>query len=335
MQRRKWILGTAASLGVCLARGSFAQAPGRVWRVGYLSGVGATEVMRGPASHLGVAFAQGMRELGYIEGQNLAIEWRSAGGKMDRLSAVAANLVALKPDVIVVAGSQPTSAAQKATSTIPIVMGSSLDPVRDGYVRSLAKPGGNITGLSNMAGDLGPKYLELILAALPRLSSLAVMTNPSNTGHAAIFSGIQSAAPKFKVKVLRVEIQDAQAFEAAFVSIKRENAGAMFVILDPVTNFPQARQTIAQLSLKHQFPVFSNFRELIEAGGLMSYGQNLALQYKRAAAYVDKIFKGAKPGELPVEQSTRLEMVVNARTAKALGIAIQPEIFLRADEVIE
>ena len=334
MQRRKWILGTAASLGVCLARGSFAQAPGKVWRVGYLSGVGASEVMRGPANNLGAAFAQGMRELGYVEGKNLVIEWRTGGGKLDRLSAVAAELVALKPDVIVVSGSQPTSAAQKATSTIH-VMGSSLDPVRDGFVRSLARPGGNITGLANLSGDLGPKYLELILAALPRLSSLAVMTNPSNSGHAAIFSGIQSAAPRFKVKVLRVEIQDAQSIEAAFASMKRENAGAMFVMVDPVTNFPQVRQTIAQLSLKHQLPVFSNFRELIEAGGLMSYGQNLALQYKRAAAYVDKIFKGAKPGDLPVEQSTRLEMVVNARTAKALGITIQPEIFLRADEVIE
>ena len=335
MQRRKWILGTAASLGVCLARISFAQAPGKVWRVGYLSGVGASEVMRGPANNLGAAFAQGMRELGYIEGKNLVIEWRTGGGKLDRLPAVAAELVALKPDVIVVAGSQPTSAAQKATSTIPIVMGSSTEPVRDGFVRSLARPGGNITGLANLSGELGPKYMELILAALPRLSTLAIMTNPTNTGHAAIFNGIQSAAPRFKVKVLRVEIQDAQSIEAAFASMKRENAGAMFVMVDPVTNFPQVRQTIAQLSLKHQLPIFSNFRELIEAGGLMSYGQNLALQYKRAAAYVDKIFKGAKPGDLPVEQSTRLEMVVNARTAKALGITIQPEIFLRADEVIE
>ncbi len=335
MRRRKWILGTAASLGACLARGALAQAPGKVWRVGYLSGVGASEVMRGPANNLGAAFAQGMRELGYIEGKNLVIEWRTGGGKLDRLPAVAAELVALKPDVIVVAGSQPTSAAQEATSTIPIVMGSSTEPVRDGYVRSLARPGGNITGLANLSGDLGPKYLELILAALPRLSSLAVMTNPSNTGHPAILASIQAVAPKLKVKVLRVEIQDAQAIEAAFASMKRENAGAMFVMVDPVTNFPQVRQTIAQLSLKHQLPVFSNFRELIEAGGLMSYGQNLALQYKRAAAYVDKIFKGAKPGDLPVEQSTRLEMVVNAKTAKALGIKIQPEILLRADVVIE
>jgi putative ABC transport system substrate-binding protein len=306
------------------------QQPGRVWRVGFLAlrhvDLVDTDYYYGP-------FRQGMRELGYVEGRNLAIEWRSAEGKAERLPALAAELVQLKVDVIVTAGTPAASAAQKATSTLPIVMATTVDPVGSGFVKSLSHPATNMTGLSNLTLDIGPKTLEIMVSMVPKLSLVAVLVNPANPAHAAILKSTQNSAQKLNVKVLPVEARTAQEIERAFSVMARERAGAVIVAIDAF--FIQQGRQIADLAAKHRLPSMSGSREYVEAGGLMSYGQNLADNYRRAATYVDKILKGAKPGDLPVEQPTTFELFINRRTAKAIGLAIPQELLLRADRVIE
>jgi putative ABC transport system substrate-binding protein len=274
-----------------------------------------------------------MRELGYVEGENLAIEWRSADGMLERLPALAAEMARLKVDVIVVAGTLATSAAQKATATIPIVFGAVSDPVASGFVNSLARPGGNITGLSNILSDISPKHFELLLEISPGLSRVAVLANPANASHAAIQKSVQAAAQSAKVKALFVEARTAQEIESAFVTIARESAGAVIVVLDPFFN--QQRRQIAELAAKNRLASINAYQDFAQAGGLMSYGENLAESFRRAAAYVDRILKGAKPGDLPVEQPMKLELVINGKTAKALGITIPQSVLLRADRVID
>jgi putative ABC transport system substrate-binding protein len=307
---------------------SFAQQQGRIWRIGFLSS-------RRPASldsdALG-AFPRAMRELGYVEGKNLVIEWRFADGKVERLPDLAAELVRLKVDVIVVAGSA-TRAAQKATTTIPIVMGSAGDPVGAGFVASLARPGGNITGLSILSVDLGPKHLEMLRSMVPRLSSVAVLGNPSNSSHAMTLKSIQAPAQKAGVKILRADATTPSEIADAFSMILKEHAGAVIVVPDGL--FQQQRHQIAELATKYRVPSISSFREYVESGLLISYGQNLADSYRRAATYVDKILKGAKAGDLPIEQPTKFELVINLRTAKTLGLTIPQALLLRADEVIQ
>ena len=274
-----------------------------------------------------------MRELGYVEGKNLKIEWRFANGEYERLPGLAQELVRLNVDAILALGPPGAIAAQKATTTIPIVVVVSVDPVAAGLVKSLAQPGGNITGLSNLGLDLGAKHLELLLAIVPKVSQVAVLVNPVNTTHGTILERVQTASQTVGVKVLAVQAQTAQDIDSAFAKMSRENAGAVIVALDPF--FIQQALQIAARATKHRLPSVFAFREAAEAGGLLSYGQNQVDIYRRAAGYVDRILKGAKPADLPVEQPTTLELFVNRKTATALGLSIPHSLLISADRVIE
>ena len=326
--RRKMVMALGAgALTVPLA--SFAQRA-KVWRVGFLSS--SVRPASLDSSNI-AAFANGMRDLGYVEGKNLTTEWRFAEGRFERLPGLAAELVELKVDVIVTVGPQATSAAQKASATIPIVMVVSNDPVRSGLVASLAHPGGNITGVSNSSDDLTPKHVEMLLSMVPKLSRLAILTNPTNAGHSTMLKSIETAAQKFHVKMLAMEARSLQEIKNAFAKMVRERAGAIIVMLDPV--FVTERGPIAELAAKHRLPSVASFREYVEDGGLMSYGQNLAEHFRRMTTYVDKILKGAKPAGLPVEQPTKFELIINRKTASALGLTIPQSLLISADKVIE
>jgi putative ABC transport system substrate-binding protein len=246
---------------------------------------------------------------------------------------MAAELVRLKVDAIVSGSSAAIGALQKATTTIPIVMATSADPIGSGFVKSLARPGGNITGFSHISGDIGTKQLGLLLGVAPKLSRVAVLVNPTNPSLSTFLKTIQSAAQGSSVKVLPVEARTAQEIENAFRVMTQAKAEAVIVATDPL--FVQHYRKIADLAAKNRFPSSSFIREYVEVGGLMSYGPNLSEQFRRAATYVDKIFKGAKPGDLPVEQITTFELFINGRTAKALGLTIPQSLLLRADRVIE
>ncbi len=328
MNNRRKLLVTlgAGALAFAAPPGSFGQQQGKVWRVGILSPTSAS--LSSPNTG---AFLKGMRELGYVEGKNLVIEWRFADGKLERLPDLAAELVQLKVDIIVTAGATAISAAQKATTTIPIVMASTGDPVGSGFVKSLARPGGNITGLSNMAGDIAAKFIDLLRSVVPKLSRVAMLT-PSTT-YGELSKSVQAAAQKAGVKTLVAEASTPQEIENAFSMMVREKADAVFV--GSPTVFAQQHRQIAELALKYRMPSLFQDRVTVEAGGLMSYGQKLTDSYQRSATYVDKILKGAKPGDLPVEQPVSFELVVNLKTAKALGLTIPQSVLLRADEVIQ
>jgi len=274
-----------------------------------------------------------MRDLGYIEGKNCILERRFADGKYDRLPALAAELVRLKMDVIVAGAPPSVQAAHQATATIPIVLIAVPDPVGEGFVTSLSRPGGNITGLSTIVTEVSVKHLELLRAAVPRLSRVAVLINPLNPSDSLILEQIHGAAYTAGVKVAPVEASTAGQIETGFRAMTRARAGALIVAADEL--FDSQRNQIAKLALTNRLPMISSSQDLTEAGGLMSYGQDLAEHYRRAATYVDKILKGAKPGDLPVEQPTLLEFVINRKTAKALGLAIPKELLLRADQVID
>ncbi len=327
--RRKLIVALGA--GALVAPfASFAQQQDKVWRVGIL-GSRRRPVSSDP-DFIG-RLTQGMRDLGYVEGKNLTVELRFGDGKYERLLGLAAELVRLNVDAIVTQGTPATSAAQKATTTVPIVHGSISDPVGSGFARSLARPGGNITGLSNLAGDFGPKHFEMLRAMVPRLSRVAVLMNPANPGHAMILKTVQAAAQKSGIKIMPVRVRAAQDIENAFSTMARENVKAVIVARDAIVS-QQLRQ-IAELSAKNHLASIGANREYPAAGGLMSYGANDLDQWRRAATYVDKIFKGAKPGDLPVEQPTIFELVINGKTAKALGLKIPQSLLISADKVIE
>ena len=305
-----------------------AQQSGKIARIGWLSSGSTT-------SHgsLLESFREGLREHGYTEGKNITIEYRWAEGKLDRLPQLAAELVQLKVQVLVAAGSPGILAAKQATTAIPIVMAVGADPVGSGYVASLARPGGNITGLSNLAEDLIAKLLELLKAAVPRASRVAILVNPANPAHTSFRREIQTAAQVLGVTLLPVEARSPNDFEGAFAAMTRERAGALVVLPDPMGL--TERKRIADLAAKSRLPAIYGFKEHVEVGGLMTYGVNLRDSYRRAATYVDKILKGAKPADLPVEQPTRFELVVNLKTAKALGLTIPRSILIRADRVIQ
>jgi putative ABC transport system substrate-binding protein len=235
-------------------------------------------------------------------------------------------------DVIVAVG-PAVNDAQKATTTIPIVMTTSIDPVAAGFVKSLARPEGNITGTSNLSGDISPKHLEILLTIGPRLSRVAVLANPANPAYAAMIKNVQAAAQRINVKVLPVEARTPQEIENAFSRMAKENIRAIIVELDAL--FIRQRRQIAELAVKNRISSIATYREYVEEGGLMSYGQNQAVQLRNTAVFVDKILKGAKPGDLPVEQSMTFDLVINRKTARAIGIAIPQELLLRADRVIE
>ncbi len=325
--RTRRTLLRAMLAGVALAPlASCGQQQPKVWRIGFLaSGSSSTQFYEG--------FRQGMRELGYVEGWNCVIERRFADGNYERLPGLAAELVRLKVDVIVAGAPPSVQAAYQATNTIPIVLVAVPDPVGEGFARSLSRPGGTITGLSTLVTEVSGKHLELLRVAVPKLSRVAVLINPLNASDALILEQINGAAYTTGVKVLPVEASTASQIEAGFAAMTRARTGAL--IVSPDDFFDVQRNQIATLAIKNRLPTIFSNREMTEAGGLMSYGQNLAEHYRRAATYVDKILKGAKPGDLPVEQPALLEMVINRKTAKALGLTISPELLLRADKVIE
>jgi putative ABC transport system substrate-binding protein len=325
--RRRLLLALGASaLGAPF--GSFAQQPGKVWRVGFLSPRARPDSLD---SDIFGAFRLGMRELGYVEGKNLAIEWRFAGNNLGRLDELAAELAQLKVDIIVTGG-PGALAAQKASTTIPIVFFSVTDPVGIGVIKSLARPGGNITGLSNNANEIGAKRLELLLAMMPSLSRLAFLSG-STASAMKSWDIVRAAAQKRRVTILLVKAGTPEEIETAFAAMVRQKAGALIVPLNPL--FQQQSGRIAALSAKYRLPCMAADRSYAEAGCLMSYGSSLTDEFRRGATYVDKIFKGAKPSDLPVEEPTKYELIINAKTAKALGLKIPQSLLVSADEVIQ
>jgi putative ABC transport system substrate-binding protein len=274
-----------------------------------------------------------MRELGYVEGKDFIIEWRFAEGKLERFADFAAELVQLNVDVLVPATPTAIPAVRQATRTIPIVMGFSTDPVGNGFIASLAHPGGNITGLASSQDDAAPKQLEFLGMAVPNLSRLGLLVDRRSPNSPAIVKNIQDAARTAGVAPVPMEVDNLYQIESAFAALANERVAAVVVAIGSVTFLH--RERIAQLALEHRLPSMFPLREFVATGGLMSYGESLFDFYRRAAFYVDKIFKGAKPADLPVEQPTRLLLVINRRTAETIGITIPVPLLVRADEVIE
>ncbi len=279
------------------------------------------------------AFRQGLRELGYAEGQNIAIEYRWAEGKWDQLPGLAAELVRVKVDVIVTYTTPATQAAKQATGTIPIVVAAVIDPVVAGLVVSLAHPGGNITGLSQMVPELVGKQLEVLKEVAPKISRVALLSNPANPAHALALRDVKVAARSLGVQLQLLEARGPSEIESAFAAMTTERAGAVIVLVDSM--LIDHRTRIADLAARRRLPTVSATIETAEAGGLMAYGPSVRDMFRRAAAYVDKLLKGAKPADLPIQQPTRFELVINLKTAKALGLTIPQSILLRADQVIE
>ncbi len=277
-------------------------------------------------------FRDGLRDLGYVEGKNIILEQRYADGKVDRLPGLAAELVAANVDVIVTGGPLDTRAAKKATHKIPIVMTFDNDPVGNGFVTSLAQPGGNITGLSTLAPELSGKQLELLQEIVPKLSRVAVFGNSTNPGNALALRAIELAADALKIKLRTLNILSTADLDAAFRAAVKGRDEAIQVLGSPLINIQRAR--IAELSVKHNLPGMYYTAEIVEAGGLMSYGVNRSDLTRRAAVYVDKILKGAKPADLPVEQPMKFDFVINLKTAKQIGLTIPPNVLVRADRVI-
>jgi len=279
------------------------------------------------------AFRQGLRELGYVEGQNIAIDARWAEGHYDRYPALAADLVRVKSNIIVAVGGAATQAAQQVTTTIPIVMSTVLDPVGSQLVTSLARPGGNVTGLSIMAPEIVGKQLQLLREVVPSVSRVAVLWNPANPGSVPQLREAEAAGRALNVQLQALEARVPQEIDSAFAAITRERVGALLILADAI--FTNQRKQIAQLSLKQRLPSVYGVRGYAEAGGLMVYSVDPLDLEARAAIYVDKILRGAKPGDLPIEQPTKFELVINLKTAKALGLVIPQSLLVRAGEVIQ
>ena len=340
IHRRKLLaaLGTGALANLLpAALPAFAQPakpPEKIWRVGILAP--RTRPASLDTDNYG-GILRGLREFGYIEGKNLMIEWRFADNDIARLPALAAELVQWNPDVLISGGESAALAMQRATSTAPVVIAGVSDPVGSGLVSSLARPGGNITGVSSISGELGPKRLQMLLemtsGMTPKVSRVAVLANPTAPGNLKTLENVQAAAAALKVKIVPAEARTAQEIDAAFALMVQQRAGAVFVILNPL--FQQQRSQIAQLAAKHRLPSMTAARAYVEAGCLMSYGANLTEEFRRTGFYVDKIFKGAQPSDLPVEQPTRFELFINGKTAKALGLKIPQSLLITAERVIE
>ncbi len=305
-----------------------AQPAGKVHRIGYLSSGSSTVT-----PHVIEAFRQGLRELGWVEGQNIVIAYRFAEYKYDRLPDLAAELVRLKVDIIVAPATPAAAAAKKATGTIPIVMIGVGDPVGTGFVASLARPGGNVTGSSYSVGlEIYAKHLELLKEAVPKVRRVAILSNPTNPAHALWMSEIKDAGRSLGVQLQFLEARGPTEFDGAFAAMAKERAGALLVVADGM--FMLHRTRLADLAAKSRLPSLG-YKELVEAGGLMSYGPSLPDLWRRAATFVDKILKGAKPADLPVEQPAKFELVINVKTARALGFTIPQRLLVRADQVIE
>jgi putative ABC transport system substrate-binding protein len=328
MKRRAFLAGTGAAL---LASPLAAEAqPRKVPRVGYLSPGSPSDPGRQRRFE---AFRQGLRELGYVEGQDIVIESRWAEGKYERYPALAADLVRLKVDVMVAVGGRASQDAQQATRTIPIVMSVTIDPLGTGLVASLARPGGNVTGLSLMASEVVGKQLELLKEVVPKVSRVALLWNPANPGSAPQLREAEASARVLGVRLQTLEARVPQEIDSAFAAMTKERAGALVVLTDAI--FMNQRRQIAELAAERRLPAVYGVREHAEAGGLIVYSANFLDLERRAATYVDKILKGAKPSDLPVEQSTKFELVINLKTAKTLGLTIPRSLLQRADEVIQ
>jgi putative ABC transport system substrate-binding protein len=304
-----------------------AQQPKRMPRIGALfTGPTAT------ATPYVEAFREGLRELRYIEGRNIAIEYRWAKLRADHFAELAADLVRGRVDILFTWGSTATAAAKQATSTIPIVFVGVGDPIGPGFVGSLSRPGGNITGQSNLSRELSQKHLELLKEIAPRLARVAALRNPDNPVSALLLRDTEDAAPSFSVQLQVVEVSEPAKFDGAFLAMKRERAEALIVLADPV--FLSHRARIAELAAKSRLPAVFNVEQYTEAGGLIAYGPSLTDMFRRAAIYIDKILKGAKPADLPVEQPKKFELVINLKTAKQIGLTVPPNVLARADKVI-
>jgi len=303
-----------------------AQQPKKIPRVGYISASSASE-----ASPRTEAFRQGLRDLGYVEGKSIVIEFLYADGKFDRLPALAAELVRHKVDVIVTAGPSVTRPAKEATATIPIVMTNDSDPVGAGFVASLARPGGNITGLSSLARELSGKRLEILKETVPKLSRVAILGTSAIPGNAQALRETELAAGAYGVQTQYVDIREPKDLEAAFRSTSKRRAEAVLVLNGP----PHIQRLMPELATKARVPAIYHNPAIVDDGGLMSYGTSIADLDRRAAVYVDKILKGAKPADLPVEQPTKFEFIINLNAAKQIGLTIPPNVLARADRVIK
>jgi putative ABC transport system substrate-binding protein len=327
-RRIKWVgLSVIAFVLVVCGAVAEAQQPTKIPRIGYLT---SSSLSASPERR--EAFRQGLRELGYVEGKNIVIEWRYAEGKFDRLPALAAELVRLKVDIIVSGGPTSTRAAKEATSTIPIVMAQDPDPVGSGFVASLARPGGNITGLSTLAPELSGKQLELLKEIIPRLSRVAVFGTSTNLGSAQALREMERAGGALKVKLQFLDILGPKDIETAFRAASKGRADAVLVMSSPV--FAAHRTQITERTIKSRLPAIYFRSEFVEDGGLMSYGASFTDMDRRAATYVDKILKGRTPADLPVEQPMKFEFIVNLKAAKAIGLTVPPNVLVRADKVI-
>jgi putative ABC transport system substrate-binding protein len=330
MDRRRFLLTSlAGALAAPLA--AEAQQAAKVARIGLLA------LNLAAAPHLPEAFRQGLRDLGYVEGRNIVIEYRDAEGKPERLPALAAELVALKVDVIVAPGTPQALAAKQATRTLPIVFASGAsDPVTSGLVTSLARPGGNVTGLTGLGPELVGKCLEQLTQAVPGVTRVAVLWQPGPLGERTekeMLKGAEVAGRALGVRLQFVEARGPAEFDRAFSDMTRAHASALTVLGSAM--FFNERRRLVDLAAEHRLPTVYTVREYVDAGGLMSYGPNLADLFRRAATYVDKILKGARPADLPVEQPTKFDLVINLKTARTLGLTIPPSLLARADQVIE
>jgi putative tryptophan/tyrosine transport system substrate-binding protein len=345
--RRELRIGSAAIFAVALVVGFLvtplaadAQQPGRVYRIGFLA-AGTYAPSETNAQHCPIrgslfwqALVAGLREHGYIQSQNLVIECRFTEGREERAPALAAELVSLKPDLLVPVGTTQTRAAKQATSAIPIVMVGIWNPVEGGLIASLAHPGGNVTGLADTAGvGVEEKHLQFLKEAVPKVSRVAVLYYAPNPAEPLVWHTLPEAAKPLNVTFQPYAVQDPKEFAGAFAAMTKARAEALLVRSHPVINTHTRR--IVELAAQSRLPAVYPYREAAAAGGLMGYGVNLADNFRRVGFYVDKIFKGAKPGDLPVEQPTKFELVINMRTAKALGLTIPPSLLMRADQVIE
>jgi putative tryptophan/tyrosine transport system substrate-binding protein len=336
-----WILDFGFSIGRSKSRKSFrlvvaamlltlsfpveAQQTKKVPRIGYLSGRLGIESQE-------KAFQEGLRVLGYIEGQNLIMEWRFAKGKSERYPELAAELVRLKIDCMVTQGQRPTRAAKEATRTIPIVMANAGDPIQQGFIASLARPGGNITGLTAISADLAGKRLELLKETFPKVSRVGLVLDPASPGTARYLKETEASAPALRVTLHSLEVRSPDDLESVFRAKSKGRAEALIIRAAGLMNTYRAR--IVNLAAKNRLPVMYTDPEFVLAGGLMSYATDIPEQFRRAATYVDKILRGAKPADLPVEQPTKFELVVNLKTAEQIGLTMAPNVLTRADRVI-
>ena len=327
MISRRAFIGVLAASALAAPLSSEAQQAGKVYRVGFLWDRPAVW------PHALEAFRQGLRDLGWVEGRNIVVEYRWAEGRFDRLPNLVEELVRLKVDLIVAPTSIYTGAAKRATSTIPIVFVSHADPIGSGHVASLARPGGNITGLTIIMSETMAKSLELLKAAVPGLTRVAVLWDPATPSHGPGLKAVEATGRALGLQLQTLAVRSTTEFDSAFSAMARERAGAVLVLSTPL--FMGGARQLAELAMKQKLPTMFGPREHAEAGGLLSYGPDRADLYRRAAVYVDKILKGARPADLPVQQAMKFELVINLKTAKALGLTIPPSVLLQADEVIQ